>query len=414
MITNTQERVVGSPPYSDFPRSEYEDRVERARQGMEKSKIDLLVLWDSANIRYFSGFHSLHWPCMSFQPAVYLLPLDQDPVIVVPDFFAGVAEGYTYLDDIRYVVDPHVTQNIREFPADVANAVKVLGCSRQRIGLESGWLGGMTIPRPLNDIDYFRKTLDDATFVDACGVIWSCRMIKSPSEVEAVRHASEAVVRAYGDVGASFELGMSERDVASMLRNAILKYTEDCTPPIATACSRIAMPDTPSFYNEVALSIGDCVVCEPLPTHKGYCGSCARVFQIGPLSDEALRKAELTDRAQEAAFRATRPGVRSGDLVQVVADVLGDEGIAYPGDGQSGHGVGLGLHEPPMVARGEEGVIREGMVLAIEVWVVDAWSDSSRASDDADVYGNEDLIVVTKDGCELLPSLPRELRCLPF
>jgi len=41
-------------------------------------------------------------------------------------------------------------------------------------------------------------------------------------------------VRAYGEVVANFKLGMSERDMGSMIRHAILKYTEDCAPPIAT------------------------------------------------------------------------------------------------------------------------------------------------------------------------------------
>ena len=96
MLVKRSSRLWETPLYADFPRSEYEDRVAKAKKYMQEQKIDILVLWDSVNIRYFTGFQSLHWTAMSIQPAVYLLPLEKDPIIVVPDFFAGVAEGYTY------------------------------------------------------------------------------------------------------------------------------------------------------------------------------------------------------------------------------------------------------------------------------------------------------------------------------
>ncbi len=420
MLVKHAQRLWPTPLYADFPRSEYDKRIARARSFMEKEKVDVLVCWDPVNIRYFTGFQSLHWSAMSIQPAVYVLPLDKDPVIVVPDFFAGVAEGYTYETDIRLYQKPHVTKVIRNLPVEIADTIKELGCGKGRIALESGQEGGMCIPRPINDIDRFRSELDGATLVDGCDLIWKCRMIKSAGEVEALRKASAAVVRAYGEVVSNFELGMSEKDMGSMIRHAILEYTEDCMPPIATASSRkIVMPDTPSFYDEVNLTIGDRLVFEPLPTYKGYYGSCCRCFQIGPLPDEALRKDEAVDKAQAAAIAAVKPGIPTKDLMDVINGALRDEGIE-PTIEVAGHGVGLNPHEPPMIAEEEESLIQEGMVLAIEVWVVD-WSGVSMAEAGLDassfvpeVFGNEDLVVVTKDGCDLFPSFPKNIRTLPY
>jgi Xaa-Pro dipeptidase len=415
MLIKHAQRLWGTPLYADFPRSEYEDRVAKAKKCMEEQGIDILVLWDPVNIRYFTGFQSLHWSAMSIQPAVYLLPLEKEPVIVVPDFFAGVVEGYTYLTDIRLQPKPHMTDVIRNLPVDIADTIKELGCGKGRVGLESGYQGGMCIPRPINDIDRLRSGLDGATFVDACDLIWKCRVIKSASEVEALRKATQAIVRAYGEVVANFRLGMSERDMGRMIRNAILEYTEDCAPPIATASSRqIVMPDTPSFYDEVTVSIGDRIVFEPLPTYKGYYGSCCRIFQIGPLPDEALRKSEAVDRAQAAAIAAIKPGIQTGSLMEVIANVLRDEGIE-PTIEMAGHGVGLSPQEPPAIAAEEESSIEEGMVLAVEVWVVD-WSGLSVKAGKLvpELYGNEDLVVVTKDGCDRLPYFRKDIRTLPY
>lgn len=416
MITRHLQRLWDTPLYADFPRSEFENRISRAKALMEEQKMDILVLWDPVNIRYFTGYQSLHWGCMTIQPAVFLLPVEKDPVIVVPDFFAGVVEGYTYLNDIRLVAKPHVTQNIRNLPLDIADTIKDLGYGRGRIGIESGYQGGMSIPRPVNDIDRFRGALEDVTFVDGCDLIWKCRMIKSAVEVTALKRATQAVVRAYGELVANFELGMSERDMGWMIRNAILKYTEDCMPPIATSSSRrIIMPDTPSFYEEVTLSIGDRIVFEPLPTYKGYYGSCCRVFQIGPVPDEALKKAEAVDKAQEAAIAAIKPGIQTKVLMKVIENALREEGIE-PTIEMAGHGVGMSPHEPPMVAEDEEQLIEEGMVLAIEIWVVD-WSGVSMTGPQnmtPEVFGNEDLVSVTKDGCDRFPSFRKDIRCLPY
>jgi Xaa-Pro aminopeptidase len=401
--------------YADFPRSEYEDRIARAKKYMQEQKVDILVIWDPVNIRYFTGFQSLHWTAMSIQPAVYLLPLEKDPVIVVPDFFAGVAEGYTYEKNIWLLPKPHVTKVIRDLPADIAGAVKELGCGAGRVGLESGYRGGMCIPRPINDIDRLRSELDGATFVDAADLIWRCRMIKSASEVEALRRATQAVVRAYNELVAEFRLGMSERDMGRMLRHSILDYTEDCAPPIATASGRrIVMPDTPSFYDEVTLSLGDRLVFEPLPTYKGYYGSCCRLFQIGPLPEEALHKCEAVDKAQAAAIAAIKPGIRGGEITEIVANTLREEGI-QPTIEVVGHGVGLSPHEPPMLEEEEEAPIEEGMVLAVEVWVVD-WSGISVKEGKLvpEVFGNEDLVAVTKNGCDRFPYFRKDIRTLPY
>jgi Xaa-Pro aminopeptidase len=177
------------------------------------------------------------------------------------------------------------------------------------------------------------------------------------------------------------------------------------------------MPDTPSFYDEVTLSVGDRLVFEPLPTYKGYYGSCCRCFQIGQLPDEALRRAEGVDRAQAEAIAAIKPGVQTRHLLEVIDSVLKEEGMGSTIE-MAGHGVGLNPQEPPMIAEEEESVFEEGMVIAVEVWFVD-WTGLSLKSADLSqiipqVFGNEDYVVVTKDGCDRFPSFRRDIRSLPF
>ena len=308
MIERRAEAAVDSVPYADFPRSEYERRTGRARELMESHGVDLLVLWDATNIRYFCGFRSLHWHNMSTQPAVLLLLADGTSMVVVPDFFAGVVDGCAFVDDLRLIREPHRTENIRSLPLEIAGIIRDLGLGSGRIALECGTLGNMAIPRPLNDIDAFRGALASATLVDGCDVIWQCRSRKSAVEIEAMREATQAVVNAYYDLGRRFELGMTERDVSQIVRARILAEVDDADAPYLETSSRlVAMPDTTALSSGPPIPPGDRLVLEPMAIHKGYYGSCCRVLSVGEMAPDTRRKAELVDAAQEAAIRAGPP-----------------------------------------------------------------------------------------------------------
>jgi Xaa-Pro aminopeptidase len=125
---------------------------------------------------------------------------------------------------------------------------------------------------------------------------------------------------------------------------------------------------------------------------------------------------DLVDKAQAAAFAQIKDGVKSKVLVETIRKTFEEEGIGLTIE-MAGHGMGLTGHEPPMLTEHEDTVIKEGMVLAVEVWQFDFTGKSYRGKSSNElnlaVYGNEDLAVVTKNGGDLLPSLPKHIRSLP-
>lgn len=408
-MLRAQERAWETPLYADFPRAEFEGRVKRMQALLAENDIDVLVLWDEKNLRYFTGYYNTLFHAGSFQPATLVIPADRDPVIIVPDFFCGVAEGFTYVEDIRLIVDPHVTANVRGIPVMVAGVVKELGFGGGTVGLEGGSLGGMTIPRPLNDIDRFRDELAGARFVEAGDLIWKLRAIKSTAEVEALKQATRASIETYTELVGAFRHGMSERDVGLFVRKALIEKVHDCEPPLVTSTSRrVPMFDVPAWDDGIPLNPGDRLILEPLPSYKGYYGSCCRIFNIGPLSDEVLERAELVDRVQERAIAAVKPGITTGRLWEVMDEGFQEwAGEPYVFD-QGGHSVGLCIHEPPMIAKGEELLVEEGMVLAVETWTI----GKGEGRDMGPIFGVEDYVVVTRDGADVFPGYPKEQRIL--
>jgi len=413
-----ERRFYPTPPHPEFPRSEFDARIDHIKKLMERDNIDVLVCWDSRNIRYFTGFFSAHWDAWSIQPAVCVIPREKEPILVIPGFFNGVAEGMTYVNDIRAQEDPHLTERIRELPIDVAQLIKDLGQGNGRIGYEGGRLGGMGIPRPANDILEFQAALKDAAHVPAGDLIWECRIIKSTAEIEAISVATESVVEALGELVANFRVGMTEREVGILMMKKALEKAHDLgTFNMRCSQTRYPMVDTPPIFDAVPICKGDRMVLELLPTYKGYRGSCCRVFQVGELSKEARSSVDIVEAGQSAAIDAICAGVTTGTISGAVQKVFHDAGLNIEIE-MVGHGVGLTGHEPPMLTAREETELQEGMVLAVEVWKYDVagfeYGDSKQASKNLGPFGNEDLVVVTRGGCDRLPAFRKDILSLPY
>ena len=137
----------------------------------------------------------------------------------------------------------------------------------------------------------------------------------------------------------------------------------------------------------------------------GYCSCIARTGFIGQPDAEVLEAYELLRKVLQAGIEATRPGVTNTQVHAVMHQVLSDGSNEKFGlDWYGGHGIGLGLHEQPMI--GSQGVVTEivlqpGMVFALEPAVL---------LPDKGWLGLEDNVVVRPDGVEVLNQAKFELQ----
>ena len=105
-MLNKVERMYERPPYAPFPRPEFEDRIRRLKEEMVKAELDVVVMWGENNIRYFTGFLTNHFPPVTVCPGVLIVAVDKEPTMIVPNFFMGVVEGFTFINDIRIQHNP--------------------------------------------------------------------------------------------------------------------------------------------------------------------------------------------------------------------------------------------------------------------------------------------------------------------
>ena len=161
------------------------------------------------------------------------------------------------------------------------------------------------------------------------------------------------------------------------------------------------------------LSTGKPVIVDIFPQCREtrYCGDCTRTVVNGDIPDEAVRMHAAVVEAKAAGIAAVRPGATGEAVHLATTAAMTRHGFALglPGEDDpesycamthgTGHGVGLDVHEPPLLdMKGPELIV--GDVLTVEPGLYTKSLGGVRL---------EDMVVVTKNGCENLNALPEEL-----
>jgi len=132
----------------------------------------------------------------------------------------------------------------------------------------------------------------------------------------------------------------------------------------------------------------------------GYCSDMTRTVALGRPSAKERGWYDAVLDAQLAGIAAVRPGVTAGEVDEAARKVLKRNKLAKYYTHSTGHGVGLEIHESPRLAAGETTVLEPGMVLTIEPGVYVPGQGGVRI---------EDMILVTKTGCDVLTPTTKEL-----
>jgi Xaa-Pro aminopeptidase len=109
---------------------------------------------------------------------------------------------------------------------------------------------------------------------------------------------------------------------------------------------------------------------------------------------------DVVKEAQEAAFRAVRPGVRAEEIDRMAREVIERAGFGDRFIHRTGHGIGLEEHEPPYIVAGNTEPLRPGMCFSIEpgIYIEDEFG-----------VRIEDIVTVTEDGAARLNRATRSL-----
>lgn len=392
------------PEYSMFPTEEYVMRVDKAQSLMEAQGMDALLLTAKENVVYFAGIRTIGWNS-KHRPMGVVIPRDKNkPVmLIIPENLLDVAYYSSWVENVRPWGGWRVPNAAPDPLIAFQDACKSLGVDGGTIGLELGY--GQRIAMSQADFDTLRKGLDHATFVDAGPLMWDLRMIKSPREIAMLRKACDATTRAFERGFGALCPGMTERELGAIVMSELALQTQELPGFVMVRSGQMkyGMVNVEPF--EKPIRPGDLVVLDVGANYNYYWSDFMRMACLGQPTAEQRRFFDADLASQKAGVAVIQPGIKLHEIFDACYEVLIEHDMKehVPGLERVGHGLGLDVHEPPSIAKGSQVVVQENMVLTVEPIF---WDKPNH------VVGNfalEDVVLVTRNGHEILSTFPKEL-----
>ncbi|MCY1656883.1 Xaa-Pro peptidase family protein [Dietzia sp. SL131] len=243
----------------------------------------------------------------------------------------------------------------------------------------------------------------DGEVVLASEVIDHVRAVKTAHEVGELAEAARRIDAVHARMGEFLQVGRTEAQVGELITAAI--EAEGLTrAEFVIVGSGPNGADPHHGVSDRVVETGDIVVVDiggPLPS--GYHSDCTRTYSMGQPSAEVAKTYAVLEEAQRLARESVRPGIAIGEVDAAAREHLAAAGLGELFIHRTGHGIGLGLHEPPFVAPGADTVLEEGMTFSVEPGVYTTGSWGARL---------EDIVAVTADGRRDLNDGERGLRVL--
>ena len=215
-----------------------------------------------------------------------------------------------------------------------------------------------------------RSALTDRIFLNpAEGAVERLRSTKDESEIELLEAAVNLADSAMEQALQSVHTGVTEIEIAKVIEACLRELGADAVAfdTIVGAGVNGAMPHHRA--DQTLIKKGDPVVIDMGALFKGYRSDLTRTVLADPSGKDNEKFEEIYGivlESQLAAEKAAEPGMKAADLDKISRGVIKKSGYGtYFGHGL-GHGVGLDIHERPMVVPSSSDVIEVGSVFTIE------------------------------------------------
>lgn len=247
-------------------------------------------------------------------------------------------------------------------------------------------------------------------------------LIKNKIAIEKIRIAGKLLATILQDIKPEVAAGVSTWDLDRIIEEKMRKsgLIPECKGYAGYKhATCISLSDgivhgIPS--KDLILKSGDFVKIDVVGSYKGYCADITRYFFVGNVCETAKKMAQTAQKALDAAIAKVAPGVKISEISACIQDIVEADGFSVI-RAFAGHGIGKDLHEDPEIPNyrkaGDEVILREGMVLAIEPMISersyevrisqDGWT--AKTADGGLSAHVEDTVLVVKNGSEVLTRI---------
>jgi Xaa-Pro aminopeptidase len=377
-------------------------RLSRARAALDSSELGALLLFDINNVRYVSATMIGEWA--RDKVARYVL-LTRGGEPIVWDFGSAAKHHRLYAPWIKPENSRAGMLGLRGAVAPDAGLIRRAVAEIQSELVAAGVAGmplGVDIAETPMLLELLRAGIDVR---DAQQVMLDARLIKSTDEIALLSTAAAMVDGVYQDIAEALKPGVRENEIVALANKRLYEMGSDDVEAINAVSGERCNPH-PHNFSDRLIRPGDQAYFDIIQSFNGYRTCYYRTFAVGR-SSQAQRDAYVRAREWiDAAIEMVRPGVTTDQIATLwpKATDFGFDSEMEAFGLQFGHGLGMGLHERPIISRlnslDNPVELREGMVFALETYCP--------ASDGQSAARIEEEVVVTADGCALLTLFPAD------
>ena len=356
--------------------------IHAARRGRAQDKIieagaDAALITSGPNVRYLTGLASSN--------AALLLAADGTAVLATDSRYTLAAQRDC--PDVELLTERFIEPRL---------AAELTARGLRTVAFEAH---EMSVER---HAELAAKT-GDVTIIPFGRKIEALRTVKDPSEIELLATACRITCQAIADTFALIRPGLTERQLATALdaRMAALGAERPAFDTIVASGPNGAIPH--HAPTDRPLRRGDLITMDFGARYGGYHADMTRTVALGEPAGWQREIYELVAAAQRSGLDAARPGADVGDVDAAARDLIRDAGHGDHFQHGLGHGVGLEVHEAPMIGYDRTGKLASRVPVTVEPGVYLPGRGGVRI---------EDVLVVGADGAGLLTTTTRELLVL--
>jgi Xaa-Pro dipeptidase len=377
-------------------------RLGRARQALENSECGALLLFDVNNIRYVSATKIGEWERDKLARFA-LLARGQEPIVW--DFGSAAVHHRLYspwllkehckagLIGLRGTVPP-AAGLMKRHAEEIAGILREAGVANMPVGVD-------IVEPPM----MFELQKTGLQILDGQQIMLEAREIKNVDEIALLNRAAAMVDGVYQQIYEELKPGVKESTIVANANRFLYEHGSDDVEAINAISGERCNPHPHNFTDRM-IRPGDQAFFDVLQSYMGYRTCYYRTFNVGRATDAQRDAYKLCREWLDKAIELIKPGVSTDKVASVwpKAQDFGfpDEFAAF--GLQFGHGLGLNLHERPIVSRvvsmDYPMEIKEGMVFALETYCP--------AKDGYSAARIEEEIVVTNDGHRVISLFPAE------
>lgn len=328
---------------------------------LRQKNLEAIIVTSPENLYYFSGFTGGEG-MLVFTP-------EKKYIIVDGRYTIQAKEQTTDFEVIQYSVSPY------KIIADMGF---------DKIGFEDKTIS-------YNSFKMMSRAMPAVTTIGVSDRLSEYRKVKSEEECKFIRRAEQIGDMAFEHILPFIKPGITEREIALELEYFMKKQGASALSfdTIVAVGERSALPH--ANLTDKKVEEGKVVLLDYGCVYNGYCSDMTRTVAVGCADDKTKNIYDTVLKAQLSAIDRIKSGVANKDVDKAARDIITDAGYGETFTHALGHGVGLEIHEQPNLSPRSEDILKVGNIVTVEPGIYVEGFCGVRI---------EDLVLVTKDGCE--------------